>query len=123
MLDAPLKQVVDGLEGVPRETAQAYEDQKKAIDGREQRISDIVKMLEIGASEKSLFICGDALDKCVAEHRIQLLSSLDQIPKRLQARECSWLGGARSGRNWEGLLGKSNDHMYCFQKKRYPQIS
>ena len=67
-LGAMLKQVVDEPEGVPGETTQAYEGKKRAIGGRGQWLSDIVKKLETVASEKPPLICSDALDECVAEH-------------------------------------------------------
>ena len=79
MLGALLKQVVSGLEKVPGEIAQAYEDQKKVLDGRGPRLSDIVKMLQTASSEKRTFICIDALDECVQGHRVKLLDSLNQI--------------------------------------------
>ena len=82
MLGALLKQVVSGLEEVPEGIARAYEDHKKVIDGRGPRLADIVKMLQTTVSEKSTFICIDALDECVAAHRLKLLDSLNQILQR-----------------------------------------
>ena len=79
MLGALLKQVVGGLEDVPGEIAQAYEDQKKVIGGRTPRLSDIVRMLQTTSSKKRTFICIDALDECVPEHRVKLLNSLNEI--------------------------------------------
>ena len=79
MLGSLLKQVVGGMEGVPVEIAEAYEDQKKVIGGRGPGLSDIVNMLQITSSEKRTFICIDALDECVEEYRIKLLNSLNKI--------------------------------------------
>ena len=79
MLGALLKQVVSGLEEVPEEIAEAYEDQKKVLGGRGPRLPDIVKMLQTASSEKRTFICIDALDECVQGHRVKLLDSLGQI--------------------------------------------
>jgi len=81
MLGALLKQVVSGLEEVPREIAQAHEDQKRVIGGPGPRLSDIVKMLQVTSSEKRTFVCIDALDECAAEYRVRFLNSLDQILK------------------------------------------
>jgi len=78
MLGAILKQVLGGLEKVPREISQAYEDQKKVIGGRGPQRSDIAKMLQTTSSERLTFICIDAMDECVPEHRIKILDSLDQ---------------------------------------------
>ena len=79
VLGALLKQVVHGMEKVPEEIAQAYEDQKKVIGGRRPQLADIVKMLQITSSEKPTFICIDALDECVPGNRVKLLDSLYQI--------------------------------------------
>ena len=82
MLGAVLKQVVGGLEKVPEGIAQAYEDQRKVIGGREPQLDDIVNMLQTIAGERPTFICIDALDECVAKYRVKLLDSLNQILQR-----------------------------------------
>ena len=79
MLGALLKQVVGGLDEMPGEVAQTYEDQTKVIGGRGPRLSDVVRMLQTASSEKRTFICIDALDECVAGHRVKLLGLLSQI--------------------------------------------
>ena len=79
MLGSLLKQVVGGLGEVPEEVAEAYEDQKKVIGGRAPQLPDVVRMLHTTSSEKPTFICIDALDECVAEHRVKLLNSLNKI--------------------------------------------
>jgi len=82
MLGAMVKQVLGGLEEVPREISQAYEDQKKVIGGRGPQLSDVAKMLQTTSSERLTFICIDAMDECVPEHRIKILDSLDQILRK-----------------------------------------
>jgi len=82
MLGALLKQVVSGMEEIPEEISQAYEDHKKVIDGRGPQLADIVKMLQTTTSRKPTFICIDALDECVAGHRVRLLDSLNKILQR-----------------------------------------
>ena len=79
MLGALLKQLVCGLEEIPEEISQAYQDQKNAIGRRGPRLSDIVKMLQTTSSRKRTFICIDALDECAEGHRVKLLDSLNQI--------------------------------------------
>ena len=79
VLGAVLKQVVGGLEEVPREIAWAYEHQKKVIGGRGPELADIVRMLQATAFERPIFICIDALDESVAGHRAKLLDSLNQV--------------------------------------------
>ena len=82
MLGAVLKQIVSGLEKVPKGIAQAYEKQKKVIGGRGPQLDEIVKMLQATADERPTFICIDALDECVAKYRVKLLDSLNQILQR-----------------------------------------
>jgi len=87
MLGALLRQVVVGLEEIPGEIQQAYEEQKKFIGGRRLQHTDIVKMLQNTSSKKLTFICIDALDECMPEHRVKLLGSLNRIlQKSLSAR-------------------------------------
>jgi len=81
MLGDLLKQLVAGLWEVPGEIVQAYEEQKSFIGGRRLRQADVVKMLQAISSKKRTFICIDALDECVPEHRAKLLNSLDEILK------------------------------------------
>jgi len=78
-IGALLKQVVGGLEEIPAEVSQAYQEQKRAIGGRGPRLPNIVKLLQTTTSKERTFICIDALDECVPEHRAKLLSSLSQI--------------------------------------------
>ena len=78
-MGALLKQVVGGLEEIPVEISQAYQKQKKALGGRGPRLSDIVRMLQTTTSNERTFICIDALDECVPEHRVRLLDSLSHI--------------------------------------------
>ena len=85
MLGALLKQIVSGLEEVPGEISQAYEDQKKVIGGRRLQLGDIVKMMQTTFSKKLTFICIDAVDECGAEHRVKLLDSLDRILQKSPA--------------------------------------
>ena len=79
VLGALLKQVVRGMEKVPREIVQAYEDQKKVLGGRRLELAEIVKMLQMTSSEKPTFICIDALDECVPGNQAKLLDSLNQV--------------------------------------------
>ena len=79
ILGALLKQVVGGLEEVPGEIIQAYEDQKRVIGGRGPQLADIVKMLQNTSSKRRTFICIDALDECLERYRVKVLDSLNQI--------------------------------------------
>ena len=78
-MGALLKQVVGGLQEIPSEISRAYQEQKKALGGRGPRLSGILKMLQTTSTQEHTFICIDALDECVPEHRAKLLNSLNQI--------------------------------------------
>ena len=78
-MGALLKQVISGLEEIPEEISQAFKKQKRALGGRGPQLTDIVKMLQTISSKERMFICIDALDECLPEHRVKLLVSLKQI--------------------------------------------
>jgi len=79
VLGALLKQVVSGLEEIPEEIVEAYEDQRPVFGGRGPQLASIVKMLQNTASTKRTFLFIDALDECLARDRVKILDSLNQI--------------------------------------------
>ena len=74
-----LKQLVFGLEEIPKEIWRAYKDRKNAIGGQGPQISTILKMLQTTASKKRTFICIDGVDECATEHRAKLLDSVGEL--------------------------------------------
>ena len=79
MLGSLLKQIVGGLEKIPDEIRETFQDYKKVIGGRGLRVPEIVEMLQTVTSLQPTFICVDALDECVERHRPEVLHSLRQI--------------------------------------------
>ena len=79
ILGSLLRQIVGGMEKIPEEIKQAFQEQKMAIGGRGPRLPDIVKMLQSITSSLRTFVCIDAWDECAAAHRVKLLNSLHQI--------------------------------------------
>ena len=79
MLGSLLRQFVIGLEKIPETVVQDYRKQKKSIGGRGLQVSEILKMFRTIAATKRTYICVDALDECVPEHRMVVLESLRQI--------------------------------------------
>ena len=79
MLGSLLRQMVSGMETIPEEISRAFQEQKRVIGGRGPQLPDIVKMLQVITSSQRTFICIDALDECVAVHRVKVLDSLQQI--------------------------------------------
>ena len=63
MLGAILKQVISGLEHIPKELEAAFQKSKKQIDGRELESGDICELLvsSLRTLQRS-YICIDALD-------------------------------------------------------------
>ena len=79
MLGSLLRQLVSGLDGIPEEVVRCFRNEKKAIGGRGLQVSGILKMFQTITTTKRTFICVDALDECVPEHRMVILESLGQI--------------------------------------------
>jgi len=79
ILSSLLSQVVGGLEEIPAKIAQAFLDQKNVIGGRKPGLSEVVGMLQDIASSRRTFICLDALDECIPDHRKKILDSLEHI--------------------------------------------
>ena len=79
MLGSLLRQLVFGLEEIPEEILEAYEERKKAIGGQGPQIPNILNMLQTTSSRRRTFICIDALDECAPEDRAKLLDSLGQL--------------------------------------------
>ena len=79
MLGSMLRQMVNGMERIPDEISRAFQEQKKAIGGRNPQLPDIVRMLQLITSSQQTFMCIDALDACTGVQRFKLSDSLNQI--------------------------------------------
>ena len=79
VLGSILKQIVAGLERIPEEIRETFQDHKKVIGGRGLRVPEIVKMLQSVTSLRPTFICVDALDECVEDYQPEVLDSLRQV--------------------------------------------
>ena len=79
MLGSLLKQLISGEGDFPEAIAQDFEKEKKAIGGRGLQVPRILKIFQTIAATRRTFICVDALDECVPEHRVMVLKSLSQI--------------------------------------------
>ena len=84
VLAALLKQLVAGIEPIPKETQEAFERAKEKLDGRALRLPEIHTMLiRFTLSLRRGFICIDALDEFPTKDRPVLWGSLQHI-----VREC-----------------------------------
>ena len=80
MLGSLLRQLVSGLDVVPQAVVEGFRNEKKAIGGRGLQVPGILKMFrQTVTPRRRTFICVDALDECVPEHRVVVLESLGQI--------------------------------------------
>jgi len=79
MLGSLLRQFVSGLKMIPEVIVQDFQKQKTGTGGRGLQVSGIMKMFQGITTTKRTFICVDALDECVPEHRMTILESLRQI--------------------------------------------
>ena len=79
MLGSLLKQVVGGSNEIPEKIVQVFKDQKRFIGGRGLQLSQILELLEVASSLQRTFLCIDALDECVAVHRLKIIGSLRRV--------------------------------------------
>jgi len=79
MLGSLLRQLVAGLDKIPEAVVQDFRKQRKGIGGRGLQVTGILKMFQAIITTKRIFICVDALDECVPEHRMVVPESLRQI--------------------------------------------
>ena len=79
MLGCLLRQLINGQEGIPEVIAREFRKGKTSIGGRGLQISGILKMFQTVTTTRHTFICVDALDECMPEHRIVILDSLAHI--------------------------------------------
>ena len=79
MLGSLLRQLVSGEGEIPEAIARDFQKEKKVIGGRGLQVTRILKMFQTISATRRTFICVDALDECMPEHRIVVLKSLGQI--------------------------------------------
>ena len=74
-----LKQLISGQGEIPEAIARDFRKDKMVIGGRRLQVPRILKMFQTITATRRTFICVDALDECVPEHRMVVLESLGQI--------------------------------------------
>ena len=79
MLGSLVRQLVSGQEKIPEAIAEDFQNEKSVIGGRGLQVSGILKMFHAITATRRTFICVDALDECVPEHRVVVLESLGQM--------------------------------------------
>jgi len=86
MLGSLLRQLVSGPGEIPEAVVRGFYEEKRVIGGRGLQVSGVLNMFQSIAATKRTFICVDALDECVPEHRMVVLESLGQI---LEGSQCT----------------------------------
>ena len=79
MLGSLLRQLISGEGEIPEAIARDFRNDKRAIGGRGLQVSGVLKMFQAITATRRTFICVDALDECVPEHRMVVLKALGQI--------------------------------------------
>ena len=79
MLGSLLRQFVSGHREIPEAISRDFRKEKMSIGGRGLQISGILKMFRAITATRRTFICVDALDECLPEHRMVVLESLGQM--------------------------------------------
>ena len=79
MLGSLLRQLVSGQGRIPGAMARDFQKEKCVIGGRGLQVLGILKMFREIAAAGRTFICVDALDECLPEHRVVVLDSLGRI--------------------------------------------
>ena len=105
MLGSLLSQLLTGLEEIPGEITKEFKGQKKLLGGRRVQFQDIVKMFPAVSSLRRTFICVDALDECIPEHQVEVLSALGQILRRSPNTRIFMTGRSHIRRAVERELG------------------
>jgi len=85
VLGSVLKQVVGGLDEVPKGMVKVFRDRGRVVDGPRLVLSQIVEFLQDITSSRPTFICIDALDECQPAYRMKILDLLNQIIQKSPA--------------------------------------
>ena len=79
MLGSLLKQCISRHGEIPEAISREFQKEKRSIGGRGLQVSGILEMFRAITATRRTFICVDALDECVPEHRRVVLESLGQM--------------------------------------------
>ena len=79
VLGSLLRQLVSGQGEIPEAIVKDFRREKRSIGGRGIQVPGILKIFQAIAATRRTFICVDALDECVPEHRMVVLESLGQM--------------------------------------------
>ena len=80
MIGGLLKQLLPASRDIPKEVYEAFEESMDQLGGRGLRLPELIELFRVVLpSFDRVFMCIDALDECLVEHRIELFRSLRKI--------------------------------------------
>ena len=79
VLGSLLKQLVNGLDRIPKEILDVFREEKMGVGGRTLRFAQIASLFQTITSSQRAIICVDGLDHSGARNRLKLLNSLREI--------------------------------------------
>jgi len=79
ILGSLLKQMISGMEIVPREISRGLREHRNSLCGTVLQLVEIMQILQLITSSQPIFICIDALDECTGIQLARVLESLKQI--------------------------------------------
>jgi len=93
MLGSLSKWMVCGSKEISEKIVQVFMDRNRFIGGRGLQLSQILEFLEMASSLQRTFLCIDAMDRCVAVHRLKIISSLRRVLQNSPRPDHSRQGG------------------------------
>jgi len=111
MLGSLVRQVT-GWGQIPEAIVQDFRKEKMSIGGRGLQVSAILKMFQAITARRRMFICIDALDECLPEHRMAVLESLGQILQGCPRTRIFMTGRPHVRREVERVLGRAATFVY-----------
>ena len=93
MIGGLLKQLLPASRDIPKEVYEAFRKSMDQLGGRGLRLPELIELFcVVLPSFDRIFICIDALDECLVEHRMEFLRSLRKIMQNSKGLRLSLTG-------------------------------
>jgi len=106
VLGSLLKQLINGLDKIPKEVLDVFREEKMGVGGRTLRFAQIEKLFRTITSSQRTIICVNGLDHCRVRDRLKLLSSLREILQKSPGTRLFLTGGSNIRSETEKELGE-----------------
>ena len=107
VLGSLMKQLVNGLDNIPREVLDVFREEKVGVGGRALRFAQIASLFQTITSSQRIIICVDGLDHCGARNRFKLLNSLRETLQKSPGTRLFLTGRANIRSEAEKQLGRA----------------